>query len=93
MYNDHLGYITTDPKDLGTGLKLSARLRLPKLSKDGRLSTLLKANKLGLSSRMVAEKVTDSNSDDQVDPVVEVTSTVTLGKSEVCCLFHFKSHH
>lgn len=32
-YNDHLGYITTCPSNVGTGLRASVMLKLPKLYK------------------------------------------------------------
>jgi len=32
MHNDHLGYIVVSPADLGTGLRASVMMRLPKLS-------------------------------------------------------------
>jgi protein-arginine kinase len=86
MHNDHLGYITSDPKNLGTALKLSARIKLPRLSRDGRLSTLLKMNGLSMSTRMVAEVQQVSEVDEVVDAensIVEVTSVTSLGKSEV----------
>jgi protein-arginine kinase len=86
MHDARLGYITTDPKNLGTALKLSVRMKLPKLSRDGRLSTLLKTNNLTMTSRMVAEIQKVSDIDEVVDAensIVEVSSVVTLGKSEV----------
>jgi len=33
-HNDHLGYITTCPTNLGTGLRASIHVKLPLLSKD-----------------------------------------------------------
>ena len=35
-YNDHLGYITTCPSNVGTGLRASVMLKLPKLYKVNR---------------------------------------------------------
>ena len=32
MRNDHLGYITVSPEDLGTGLRVSLLLRIPLVS-------------------------------------------------------------
>jgi len=36
-YNDHLGYITSCPTNLGTALRASVHIKLPKLSKDMKL--------------------------------------------------------
>lgn len=86
MHNEHLGYITTDPKNLGTAMKFSVRIKLPKLSKDGRLSTLLKLNNLTQSYRLVSETQKVNEVDEQLDSlesVLELTSTISLGKSEV----------
>ena len=86
MQNEHLGYITSDPKNLGTALKLSIRMKLPKLSGDGRLSTLLKLNNLSQTYRIVGEtqKVSEEEVKNDSDrSIVEITSNITLGKSEV----------
>ncbi|CAF0923555.1 unnamed protein product [Brachionus calyciflorus] len=86
MCNKHLGYITTDPKDLGTALKLSVRIKLPKLSQDSRLSALLKMLNLSQSYKVLGENYNIEESADKQDsehPVVEVSSKVTLGQSEV----------
>jgi protein-arginine kinase len=84
-YNKHLGYLTTDPKNLGTGLKISVRIKLPKLSKDGRLSSLLKMFNLSQHYRILNEPNTNQNSEETVESnsIVEVASSITLGKSEV----------
>ena len=36
-YNDHLGYITSCPTNLGTAMRASVHIKLPKLSKDMKL--------------------------------------------------------
>jgi protein arginine kinase len=78
MHNSHLGYITTDPKNLGTALKLSVRINLPKLSKDSRVSTVLKFLNLSQNFRIIDEdKKTDESS------ILEIAATPTLGRSEV----------
>merc|ERR1712127_19844 len=87
--HERLGYLTSDPKNVGTALKLSVRVRLPKLSKDPRLATLLKMLKLSQSFKVLQseEQSKSAAEDDKETPdapsVIEVSSSLTLGKSEV----------
>lgn len=74
MFNKRLGYLTTNPKDLGTGLKLSVRIKLPSLSQDHRISALLKMLKLSQKYKRV--ECEDGS-------ILEVCSSRTMGKSEV----------
>ena len=72
-------------------MKLSVRIRLPKLSKDPRLTTLLKMFSLSQNYKIMKdEPAVDSNPDELPDEnsnsLVEVASYVTLGKSEVITL-------
>lgn len=87
MHNRHLGYITTDPKDLGTALKLTVRIRLDKLGNDGRLAAVLKLYGLNHSFKRVTEtpKSSDEEEEDKerTNNTLEISSKVTLGKSEV----------
>lgn len=88
MKTKHLGYLTTDPKNLGTGLKISVRIKLPKLSKDARLQTLLKIFNLSQSYRIVNELQSNDDfdldeDDDRDKSILEISSIMTLGKSEV----------
>lgn len=73
MYDSRLGYLTTDPKDLGTGLKFSARMKLPALSQDHRISALLKMLNLNQKYKRIESE----------ENVLEVSSSRTMGKSEV----------
>ena len=57
MHTERLGYLTTDPKNLGTALKLTVRIRLPKLTNDGRLSALLKSLNLDHKYNVVKEEL------------------------------------
>lgn len=74
MYNNRLGYLTTDPKDLGTALKLSVRIKLTHLSKDQRISALLKMVDLSQKYKVVGEAT---------DGILEISSSRTMGKSEI----------
>ena len=87
MHNSRLGYLTTDPKNLGTALKITVRIKLPKLSKDGRLAALLKALNLNPKFHVVKDtpQMNESNENDgnKKSHVLEISSLQTLGKSEV----------
>lgn len=51
-YNDHLGYITTCPSNVGTGLRASVMLKLPKLYKKLGVHALEElADSMGLQAR------------------------------------------
>ena len=84
MKSDRLGYITTDPKNLGTAMKFSVRIKLPYLSKDTRLATILKILDLSPNFRISSEtQYLGDNDDDRKNPILEISSKHTLGKSEV----------
>lgn len=86
MHTERLGYLTTDPKNLGTALKLTVRIRLPKLTNDGRLSALLKSLNLDHKYNVVKEteeKIPNESSQNKKSSIVEISSVQTLGKSEV----------
>ncbi len=72
-------------------MKLSVRIKLPKLSKDGRLSTLLKMFNLSQHYRVLNEPLKDQNNEEvaETSSIVEVASSITLGKSEVFQLIHY----
>lgn len=86
MHNNHLGYVTTDPKNLGTTLKLTVRINLPNLCHDSRLSAILKLLNLNQSFKLIGENFDIDEPLDKEDTghsVVEISSKMTLGKSEV----------
>ena len=86
MKNTHLGYITTDPKNLGTAMKFSVRIKLPLLSKDGRIGCLLKSLNLNQAFRIVDEtqhRNLYAEYDDTKSSILEIASKLSLGKSEV----------
>jgi len=82
MHNSHLGYITSDPKNLGTALKLSVQMNLPKLSKDSRVSTVLKFLNLSQNFRVIDEDKKEGETLSE-SSILEIAATPTLGKSEV----------
>jgi len=78
MHSDRLGYLTTDPKNLGTALKLTVRIRLPKLTNDPRLTALLKSLNLNPkynSIRDETEKNSDEKTPNKKSPIVEISSS------------------
>ena len=85
MHSKRLGYLTTDPANLGTALKLSVRIKLPKLAKDGRLAALLKSLNLNHRYRLIndAKKGDEQSEADEKVTILEISSIQTLGKSEV----------
>ncbi len=74
MRDSRLGYLTTDPKNLGTALKLSVRIKLPNLSKDSRISALLKMFNLNQHYKVVSSEEPST---------LEISSSKSMGKSEV----------
>lgn len=86
MKSKHLGYLTTDPKNLGTAMKFSVRVKLPLLAKDGRLGALLKLLALNQSYRLVNETQHPNlylEEDDRNSSILEIASKISLGKTEV----------
>ncbi|RNA32448.1 creatine kinase S- mitochondrial [Brachionus plicatilis] len=86
MHNKHLGYVTTDPKNLGTTLKLTVRVNLPNLCHDSRLSAILKILNLSQSFKLIGDNFDIDEPVDKGDTthsVAEISSKITLGKSEV----------
>ena len=76
MRNDHLGYITTCPSNLGTGLRAGAMVRLPLLSQREDFKEI--CHKFRLQAR--GGKGVDSASE---GGVYDVSNADRLGKSEV----------
>ncbi|XP_055333748.1 creatine kinase B-type-like [Paramacrobiotus metropolitanus] len=73
MWNDHLGFVTTCPSNLGTALRASVFIKLPRLSQDPRFPAIVK--KLGLHKRAVPEL--------QNSGVYDMSNVDRLGISEV----------
>jgi len=87
MHNNHLGYISSSPSNLGTAMKISAHLKLPNLSKDMRLRSLLKKHELNYNYELrdahTGKLLKGAEVNDDHDTVVTITSLYTLGKSEL----------
>nr|BAE16474.1 mitochondrial taurocyamine kinase [Arenicola brasiliensis] len=76
QWNPHLGYITTCPTNLGTGLRAGVHIRLKHFAKDPRFRKALKVWRL--QPRGTAGEHTDV-----VDNVYDISNSERLGKSEV----------
>ena len=87
MHNNHLGYISSSPSNVGTAMKISAQLKLPNLSKDMRLRSLLKKHELNynyeLRDARTGKLLKGAEMSDDHETVVTITSLYTLGKSEL----------
>ncbi|XP_072163723.1 arginine kinase-like [Diadema setosum] len=76
MWNEHLGFILTCPTNLGTGVRCSVHVRIPKLSKDPRCKAICTA--LRLQMRGTSGEFTEG-----VGGVYDISNLDRLGTSEV----------
>lgn len=77
QHDDHLGYITSCPTNLGTALRASVHIRLPKLSKNrGKFEEI--AQKYHVQIRGIHGEHTESE-----EPVFDISNMRRLGFSEV----------
>ena len=84
MHDKHLGYITTSPSNLGTAMKISVLMKIPNLTQDSRLIAVLKKINLNFKYRLYNKKKQIIRHDEaDKDTIVEISSLITLGKSEV----------
>ena len=84
MKNSHLGFISTCPGNLGTGLKASVRMHIPKISKHYRIEEIFRRLKLQKQKSWVGGIESDSlvdvsNLDKLGITEVEIIKTVILG--------------
>jgi len=76
-HDDHLGYITSCPSNLGTGLRASVHIRLPKLgNKKEEFESI--ANKYFVQIRGAHGEHTETD-----DHVYDISNLRRLGRSEV----------
>ena len=77
-FDPKLGYLTTCPTNLGTGLRASAMLHLPALVLSDRIGQVLQAvNKIGLAVRGLYGEGTES-----LGNLYQISNQSTLGESE-----------
>lgn len=77
-FEEQLGYLTTCPTNLGTGVRVSVMLHLPALSLTGHMQGVLKAaSQIGLTVRGIYGEGTDF-----LGHLYQVSNQVTLGITE-----------
>jgi arginine kinase len=76
-HDDHLGYITSCPTNLGTALRASVHIRLPKLSQDKAMFNEI-ADKYQVQIRGIHGEHTES-----AEPIFDISNKRRLGRSEV----------
>lgn len=86
-FDPELGFLTQNPKNLGTGLKVTAVLHLPALSGSGRISSLISSvSKLGMSFRGAFGDSLSVRGD-----MYRISNCVTLGIDEKTAVSNLKS--
>lgn len=77
-YDEHYGYLTTCPTNIGTGLRASVMLHLPGLSIMNRMTRIAQTiNRFGFTIRGIYGEGTQA-----LGHVYQVSNQLTLGKSE-----------
>jgi creatine kinase/arginine kinase len=76
--DDHLGYITSCPTNLGTGLRASVHIKLPKLGTKGKEEFNAIADKYYVQIRGAHGEHTETD-----DHVYDISNIRRLGRSEV----------
>lgn len=86
-FDSKLGYLTSCPTDLGTGMHASVMLHLPALREKGQLGRLASTvDKLGLGLRSAYNEVNKSTAD-----FYQLSNRVTLGISEKNAIENLKA--
>lgn len=75
-HDDHFGYLTTCPASIGTGLKYNVFLKLPNLTKDMRLPTLIRDLNLTVSEIMDPDPGAFKD-------CIDISNRDRIGKTEV----------
>jgi len=81
-HDDHFGYLTTCPANIGTGLKYNIFLKLPHLTKDMRLPTIVK------NLNLTMDEIMDPDPGVFKD-CIDISNYHRIGKTEVCFFFVF----
>jgi protein arginine kinase len=78
-YDSQLGYLTSCPTNVGTGMRASVMLHLPGLVLSGKINAAIQGvNKLGLAVRGIFGEGTDNRGN-----LFQISNQSTLGESEV----------
>lgn len=75
-HDDHFGYLTTCPANIGTGLKYNVFLKLPNLTKDMRLPTLVRELNLTMNEIMDPDPSVFKD-------CIDISNRDRIGKTEV----------
>ena len=77
-FDEQLGYLTSCPTNIGTGLRVSAMMHLPGLAESGMMKKILEAcAKMGVAIRGVYGENTEASGN-----IFQISNQVTLGHSE-----------
>ena len=76
-HDDHFGYLTTCPVNIGTGLKYNVFLKLPNLTKDQRFLTIIK------DLNLTVDEIMDPD-DEAFKHFIHISNRDRIGKTEVC---------
>ncbi len=79
-HDDHFGYLTTCPANIGTGLKYNVFLKLTNLTKDMRLPTIIK------DLNLTMDEIMDPDPGAFKD-CIDISNRDRIGKTEVCSFF------
>lgn len=86
-FDPELGFLTQNPKNLGTGLRVSAVMHLPALSRNGTVSSLVSTvSKLGMSFRGAFGDSLSVRGD-----MYRLSNNITLGIDEKTAVSNLKS--
>lgn len=78
-YDEHLGYLTSCPTNVGTGMRASVMLHLPGLVLSGQINPIIHGvSKLGLAVRGILGEGTEN-----LGNLFQVSNQSTLGESEL----------
>lgn len=77
-FHEQLGYLTSCPTNIGTGLRASAMVHIPSLSMSGYVNSLIQGlNKIGLTVRGIYGEGTEA-----LGNLYQISNQVTLGEEE-----------
>jgi protein-arginine kinase len=80
-HDDHFGYLTTCPANIGTGLKYNIFVKLPNLTKDMRLPTIMK------DLNLTMDEIMDPDPGAFKD-CIDISNRDRIGKTEVRFFLH-----
>lgn len=86
-YHEKIGYLTSCPSNVGTGLRASVMLHLPGIVSTGQAERIIQfINKMGLVVRGVYGEGSQSTGN-----IFQISNQVTLGKSELAIIEELES--